>query len=103
VHAYLRKAETSSRRQFVAPQLEAIHTTEAIALLPCGAKGGGSCPGTLSFGYILRENGLCFELSVCLSRACLGKKISLRYKWRKKTDISPLHRGGWRRQRCGRR
>ena len=75
MHAYLRKAETSSRRQFVAPQLEAIHTTEAIALLPCGAKGGGSCPGTLSFGYLLRENGLCFELSVCLSRACLGKKI----------------------------
>ena len=24
------------------------------------------------------------ELSLCLSRACLGKRIILRYKWRKK-------------------
>ena len=37
----------------------------------------------------LRENGiLVFECSLCLSRACLGKKIVLAYKWLKKTVAS---------------
>ena len=30
---------------------------------------------------VLQENGLYFEFSLCLSRACLGKKIVFIYKW----------------------
>jgi hypothetical protein len=33
---------------------------------------------------VLRENGLFFEFSLCLSRACLGKKMTFIYKWLKK-------------------
>jgi hypothetical protein len=29
------------------------------------------------------ENGIFFELSLCLSRACLGKRIVFIYKWLK--------------------
>ena len=32
----------------------------------------------------LRENGTFFEFPLCLSRACLGKIMHFRYKWRKK-------------------
>ena len=32
----------------------------------------------------LRENGTFFEFSLCLSRACLGKRMHFIYKWRKK-------------------
>ena len=32
----------------------------------------------------LRENGTCFEFSLCSSRACLGKIMLFIYKWRKK-------------------
>ena len=32
-------------------------------------------------GKVLSENGLFFEFSLWLSRACLGKKIVFMYKW----------------------
>jgi hypothetical protein len=44
----------------------------------------------------LQENGRFFEFSLCLSRACLGKKIVLMYKWRKKRPFSYLTRRGER-------
>eukprot|EP01046_Picozoa_sp_COSAG06_P001083 COSAG06_NODE_32_length_31260_cov_54.706973_27_plen_195_part_00 len=37
----------------------------------------------------LEENGTCFEFFLCLSRACLGKKIIYIYIWLKKPVFSP--------------
>jgi hypothetical protein len=33
------------------------------------------------------ENGIFFEFSLCLSRACLGKTIVLMYKWHRKNAV----------------
>jgi hypothetical protein len=38
---------------------------------------------------MLRENGLFFEFSLCLSRACLGKMMHFIYKWQKKPVFLP--------------
>ena len=35
--------------------------------------------------HVLRQNGPFFEVSLCLSRACLGKKSIFKFKWLKKT------------------
>jgi hypothetical protein len=45
----------------------------------------------------LRKNGLFFEFSLCLSRACLGKMIVFIYKWLKTTVFT--HRDQDRAQR----
>jgi hypothetical protein len=34
------------------------------------------------------------EFSLCLSRACLGKKMIFMYKWLKKPVFAPFRRGG---------
>jgi hypothetical protein len=40
-----------------------------------------------------KKTPLFFEFSLCLSRACLGKMIDFKYKWRKKWRYShPSHR-----------
>ena len=53
--------------------------------------------------FHLRENGLFFEFSLCLSRACLGKMMHFIYKWQKKARF--LTRGTIQNQRsqtlCG--
>jgi hypothetical protein len=41
-------------------------------------------PSTGRFEVPLRENGLFFSVSLCLSRACLGKKITFIYKMAQK-------------------
>ena len=45
-----------------------------------------------------RKCRLFLELSLCLSRACLGKKMIFIYKWRKKCRFSRTHAVG---QACG--
>jgi hypothetical protein len=52
------------------------------------------CPSIiLTLG--LRENGTFFEFSLCLSRACLGKKMTFIHKWLKKPVFLPVHRLNW--------
>jgi hypothetical protein len=40
------------------------------------------------------KNGIRFEFSLCLSRACLGKMIVFRYKWLK-TAVFRRYAIGW--------
>eukprot|EP01046_Picozoa_sp_COSAG06_P003174 COSAG06_NODE_120_length_23106_cov_18.311862_16_plen_174_part_00 len=40
----------------------------------------------------LRENGTFFEFPLCLSRACLGKRMHFIYKWLKKCRFLTWHR-----------
>jgi hypothetical protein len=42
----------------------------------------------LRSGVFLRKTPLLFEFSLCLSRACLGKKIVFIYNWRKEWRFS---------------
>ena len=51
---------------------------------------GTDCPTDLVSQAAVRQNGLFWSFSLCLSRACLGKELHLIYEWLKKPGFSPV-------------
>ena len=56
----------------------------------------------LFVSFVLRVSclGLFFEFSLCLSRACLGKKTTFMYKWLKKISFSDVMELVFAKLRC---
>jgi hypothetical protein len=62
------------------------HTPALLPVIPWGGK--AAPPALWKSRQACRKRHFC-EFSLCLSRACLGKKMTFIYKWRKKPVFLP--------------